>query len=402
MIFMKRKYTYFLLIFVVFFFTSATTVDGKKAKVLVKTGASQTHLYLSKLKGKNVALVANQSSVIKRGGYKNKFIHLVDSLLSLNIKVKKVFSPEHGFRGEADAGEHTKNEIDKKTGISIVSLYGKNKKPTALQLKNIDVVVFDIQDVGVRFYTYISTLHYVMEACAEKKIPVLVLDRPNPNAHYLDGPVLKPKYKSFIGMHQVPVVYAMTIGEYAKMINGENWLKNKVKCNLAVIPLANYTHKTKYSLPIKPSPNLPNDLAINLYPSLCFFEGTNVSCGRGTNMQFQVYGSPYLNKSKFNFIPKPNRGSKYPKHQNKICYGEDLRKSLQLNQINLNWLIKTYKQTSRVKVKFWNKNLFDKLAGTDLLRKQIEQGLSENKIKQSWQRDLNKFKKIRKKYLLYR
>lgn len=398
---MKRKYTYFLLIFAVFFFISATTVDGKKTKVLVKTGASQTHLYLSKLKGKNVALVANQSSVIKKKGYKNKFTHLVDSLLSLNIKVKKVFSPEHGFRGEADAGEHTKNEIDKKTGIPIVSLYGKNKKPTALQLKNIDVVVFDIQDVGVRFYTYISTLHYVMEACAEKKIPVLVLDRPNPNAHYLDGPVLKPKYKSFIGMHQVPVVYAMTIGEYAKMINGESWLKNKVKCNLTIIPLANYTHKTKYSLPIKPSPNLPNDVAINLYPSLCFFEGTNVSCGRGTNMQFQVYGSPYLNKSKFNFIPKPNRGSKYPKHQNKICYGADLRKSLHLNQINLNWLIKTYKETSRVKVKFWNKNLFDKLAGTDLLRKQIEQGLSENKIKQSWQQDLNKFKKIRKKYLLY-
>ena len=290
----------------------------------IVTAADQTPLYLKKLKGKKIAVVANQTSVIKNK--KNGYTHLVDSLVNSNINIQKVFAPEHGFRGKADAGEEIKDGVDTKTGLPIISLYGKNKKPSKEQLKGINAVVFDIQDVGARFYTYISTLHYVMEACAESGIPVIVLDRPNPNGHYIDGPVLEPEHKSFVGMHPVPIVYGMTIGEYAKMINGEKWLANGIKAKLTVIPLKNYTHQSEYSLPIKPSPNLPNDVSINLYPSLCFFEGTNVSAGRGTDMQFQVYGSPFLNdKNPFSYTPSPNEGAKYPKHAYMICYGEDLR-----------------------------------------------------------------------------
>ncbi|HEY5687513.1 MAG TPA: DUF1343 domain-containing protein, partial [Yeosuana sp.] len=268
----------------------------------VIVGANQTDSYLKLLEGKRVGIVANQSSVIFKDPEQKTYSHLVDSLLKLKINIVKVFSPEHGFRGKADAGELLDDSMDQKTGLSIISLHGKNRKPTTEQLKDVDVVVFDLQDVGVRFYTYLSTMHYVMEACAEANIPMVVLDRPNPNAHYIDGPVLDLTYKSFVGMHPVPLVYGMTIGEYAQMINGEHWLENKVVCNLRVIPLKNYTHETYYSLPIKPSPNLPNDKAINLYPSLDIFRGTTINAGRGTNFQMQRYGAPFFPKSDFSYV----------------------------------------------------------------------------------------------------
>ncbi|AUC22521.1 hypothetical protein BTO15_10670 [Polaribacter sejongensis] len=378
-------------------------------QITVKVGAESTHLYLSLLKNKNVAIVANQTSVlsvIQRAevapnvmGSKKVTHHLVDYLHNYNgINVKKVFAPEHGFRGKADAGEVVKDGFDTKTGLPIISLYGKNKKPSAAQLKGIDVVVFDIQDVGARFYTYISSLHYVMEACAEQGIQVILLDRPNPNAYYIDGPVLELEHTSFVGMHKVPVVYGMTIGEYGKMINGEKWLKNGIHCDLTVIPVGNYNHQTEYSLPIKPSPNLPNDKSINLYASLCFFEGTNVSAGRGTEMQFQIYGSPYLAKSEFTFTPKVNEGAKYPKYKNILCYGENLQEVERLNRLDLSFLIKAYKQNTSNE--FFN-NFFTKLAGTKKLKQQIEKGVSENEIRKTWEKDLEAFKVVRSKYLIY-
>ncbi|MBJ6369309.1 exo-beta-N-acetylmuramidase NamZ family protein [Snuella sedimenti] len=362
-------------------------------------GANQTENYLALLQGKRVGIVANQTSVIFKKT--NTFTHLVDSLLSLNITIRKVFAPEHGFRGKADAGEVVKDGIDTKTGLPIVSLYGSNKKPTKEQLKDLDVVIFDIQDVGVRFYTYISTLHYVMEACAEQQIPVIVLDRPNPNGHYIDGPVLEPDHKSFVGMHPIPVVHGMTIGEYAQMINGEKWLDNSIPCNLKIIPIKHYTHTTSYELPIKPSPNLPNAKAINLYPSLCFFEGTNVNAGRGTNLQFQIFGSPFLNSKvyDYSFTPQPNEGAKSPKHLNKLCYGKNLTQTPILNSLNLSWLITSYKNT-KDKTLFFNA-FFTKLAGTKKLQQQIEQGLSEDAIKATWQEGLKVFDTIRSKYLIY-
>ena len=369
---------------------------------IIKTGAERTGLYLDVLKGKNIAVVANQTSVLeKRNEQKEEreFVHLVDSLLSLGINVKKVFAPEHGFRGKADAGEVVKDGFDTKTGLPIISLYGKNKKPSTEQLKNIDVVVFDIQDVGARFYTYISSLHYVMEACAEAGIPVIILDRPNPNGHYIDGPVLELEHKSFVGMHKVPVVYGMTIGEYGQMINGEKWLKNGIQCDLKVIPLENYTHNTTYHLPVKPSPNLPNDKSINLYPSLCFFEGTSVSAGRGTEMQFQIYGSPFLSKSDFTFTPQPNEGAKYPKHENKLCFGENLQEADNLKKLDVSYLIKAYNQNSSKE--FFN-NFFTKLAGTKKLQQQIEDHLSEEEIRKTWKKGLNEFKITRNFYLLYK
>ncbi|MFY7672261.1 exo-beta-N-acetylmuramidase NamZ domain-containing protein [Tenacibaculum sp. MEBiC06402] len=378
--------------------------DGKNiVQQKIVPGANRTGIYIPLLKGKRIAIVANQTSIIEK---KSKFnpeitsFHLVDYIHnSKEIEVVKVFAPEHGFRGKADAGEHIKDGIDSKTGLPIISLYGKNKKPSKEQLTNIDVVVFDIQDVGVRFYTYISTLHYIMEACAENNIPLILLDRPNPNGHYIDGPLLESEHKSFVGMHPIPVVYGMTIGEYGKMINGEGWLENQVKCDLTVISIKNYTHTSKYSLPVKPSPNLPNDTSINLYPSLCFFEGTNVSAGRGTNFQFQIYGSPFLNEMNYTFTPKPNDGAKYPKHKEKTCFGEDLRNTEHLSKLNLKWLIKAYQKTDK-KEEFFNK-FFTKLAGTELLQSQIEKGLSQQEIENSWKKDLENFKKIRKKYLIY-
>jgi uncharacterized protein YbbC (DUF1343 family) len=401
MILTARKSTYLFLAFFLTFCLSSCAQQPPAKEIL--TAADQTQLYLSKLKGKRIAVVANQTSVIqstKQGESRKEYVHLVDSLLSLDINIQKVFAPEHGFRGKADAGEIVKDGIDTKTNLPIISLYGKNKKPSKEQLKGIDLVVFDIQDVGARFYTYISTLHYVMEACAESRIPILVLDRPNPNGHYIDGPVLEAEHKSFVGMHPVPVVYGMTIGEYAKMINGEKWLDKGIQVKLTVIPLKNYTHQSQYSLPIKPSPNLPNDQAINLYPSLCFFEGTNVNAGRGTEMQFQVYGSPYLDeKSPFSYTPSPNEGAKYPKHAYMICYGEDLRNQPRLNALDLSWISKARKQNTTKG--FFNK-FFTKLAGTTKLQFQLEGQVAQEDIKRTWKEGIENFKKVRAKYLLYK
>jgi uncharacterized protein YbbC (DUF1343 family) len=375
---------------------AADTTFNKKLPT-IKTGAENTESYFNLLKGKKIGVVANQTSVIG-----NK--HLVDSLLNAHYNVVKVFSPEHGFRGTADAGEKVNNQRDAKTGLPIISLYGKNKKPTAQQLRGLDIVIFDLQDVGVRFYTYISTLHYVMEACAENNIPVIVLDRPNPNAFYIDGPVLDTNFRSFIGMHPVPVVYGMTIGEYATMINGENWLKGNIKADLTVVPLLNYAHDSLYKLPIKPSPNLPNMASVYLYPSICFLEGTEVSVGRGTDFPFQVIGFPDCPVGDFEFTPLPNEGAKKPKFNGEKCKGFDLREEgrtfpVKYKELQLKWLLQMY-NVYPDKDNFFRSS-FDLLAGTDQLRKQIIKNTTEKEIKKSWQNDLNKFKSIRKKYLLY-
>lgn len=369
---------------------------------IILPGANQFDQYGEILKNKRVGLVANQTSVVKN-------IHLLDHLIRKGIDVKKIFTPEHGFRGKADAGEKVSSNLDAKTGLPIVSLYGKNKKPSKDNLQDLDCMVFDLQDVGVRFYTYISTLHYVMEACAENNIPLIILDRPNPNGHYIDGPMLEENFSSFIGLHPVPVVYGMTIGEYGLMINGQNWLKNGVKTNLTVIPCENYTHNRLYELPIKPSPNLPNIRSILLYPSLCFFEGTHVSVGRGTNKQFQQIGAPQLSAGKtFRFKPVSMEGAKYPKHENQFCYGDDLSginvEALhsKLKELDLKFVIEYFQYfDSNNQAFFLENNFFDKLAGTDKLRQQIIQGLTEDQIRATWQDDLAKFKEIRVKYLLY-
>ncbi|MBT6816123.1 MAG: DUF1343 domain-containing protein [Flavobacteriales bacterium] len=356
----------------------------------IKVAAERTKTYLPLLEDNKIAIVGNQTSMIKN-------THLVDSLISLGLDIIKVFSPEHGFRGKSDAGAKIEDGIDVKTGIPIISLYGKNKKPSSKQLENIDVLLFDIQDVGARFYTYISTLHYVMEAAGEHNIKVIKLDRPNPNGHYIDGPIREDGFESFVGMHPIPIVHGMTIGEYAKMINAENWISNK--CNLTVIEMENYNHDMHYNLPIKPSPNLPNSKSINLYPSLCLFEGTNISIGRGTDYPFQHFGAPYL-ESNYSFTPKSGEGSKYPKHKNIECFGTDLRfQDNYLTDINLNWIINSYNNCP-YKEKFFT-NFFDKLAGTDKLRLQIIDGKTEKEIKGSWIEGLDEFKLTRKKYLLY-
>lgn len=362
---------------------------GVYAQKLV-LGAERIDKILETIDNKNIAIVGNQTSVVNQ-------VHLVDTLISLNQKIISVFSPEHGFRGVEDAGAKVDNEIDKKTGLPIISLYGKNKKPTSEQLRGIDIIIFDIQDVGARFYTYISTLHYILEACSEKNIKVVILDRPNPNGHYVDGPILEEKYKSFVGMHQIPIVHGMTIGEYATMIVGEKWIENN--CNLEIIEMINYNRNNNYELPIKPSPNLPNSKSINLYPSLCLFEGTNVSVGRGTDKPFQHFGSPFLKFYSYAFQPKSGPGSKYPKHENKTCVGKNLENYPYLSSINLNWLIESYNQTNN-KEDFFN-SFFDKLAGTDKLRTQIISGLNEKEIRSSWKTGLKEFKKTRIKYLLY-
>lgn len=374
-------------------------------------GANQTAAYLPYLEGKNIGIIANQTSVIfkpksdsteTKKFNKNSHTHLVDSLLNLGVQVKKVFAPEHGYRGTADAGEYVKNGVDIQTGLPIISMYGKNRKPDLKTLKNLDVVIFDVQDVGARFYTFTSTLHYMMEACAEANITVIVLDRPNPNGHYVDGPILDLKYSSFVGMHPVPIVHGMTVGEYALMINGEGWLSNGVTCDLKVIPLKNYNRKISYDLPILPSPNLPNSKSINLYPSLCLFEGTNVSVGRGTDQQFQVFGSPDLDPKifEFKFVPEPKTGAKHPKHNLIQCYGQNLEQTELLGKIQLEWLIKAYQNTADPST-FFN-SFFTKLAGTTTLQKQIESGFSPELITKSWQKDLIDFKSIRSGYLLYR
>ena len=364
-------------------------------------GANRMEDYLPFLKGKRIGLVGNQSSVVFKMKEEGSYTHLVDSLLSRDVNLVKVFAPEHGFRGTADAGEAIKDGKDSSTGLPVISLYGDNKKPKPEQLKDVDFVIFDLQDVGTRFYTYISSLHYVMEACAENNIPLLVLDRPNPNGHYIDGPLLETEHTSFVGMHPIPVVHGLTMGEYAQMINGEKWLKNGIQCELEVIAMKNYDHQTQYSLPIKPSPNLPNDRAINLYPSLCFFEGTNVNEGRGTPNQFQVFGSPFLDKNYFDYsyTPVSMEGAKSPKHLNTLCYGRDLTQHPRLDRINLTWLIEAFENTAD-KSKFFN-SFFTKLAGTTQLQKQIEAGLTEEEIRETWNENLEKFKETRKDYLLY-
>ena len=367
--------------------------SNEKVLLEIKTGADNYTAYLPLLKDKKIGIVTNQTGILS-----NK-THLVDFLLEKKIAIQKIYAPEHGFRGTADAGELIKDGKDTKTGLPIISLYGNNKKPKPEQLEGIEVMVFDLQDVGARFYTYISSLHYVMEACAENNIPLLVLDRPNPNGGIVDGPVLEKEFTSFVGMHPIPVVHGMTIGEYAKMINGEKWLKNGITCQITVIPCLNYNRNMAYSLLVKPSPNLPNDQAINLYASLCFFEGTNVSMGRGTDKQFQLYGSPFLPKSDFSFVPQPNLGAKDPTHNGKTCYGEDLSKIEKVKQLELKWLIKAY-QTTSDKTKFFN-DFFTKLAGTKKLQQQIETGVSENEIRKSWKKGIADFKTMRKPYLIY-
>ncbi len=363
----------------------------------IVTGNMQTGKYLPLIKNKNVALVVNQSSLVGK-------THLADTLNALGIQIKRIFTPEHGYRGNVSEGKEIENSETENTKIEIVSLYGKKKKPATEDLKDIEAIVFDLQDVGVRFYTYISTLTFVMEACAENHIPLIVLDHPNPNGFYVDGPVLDTTYRSFVGMHPVPVVYGMTIGELAKMINGEGWLKNGIKCNLTVIPLKNYDHGMIVKLPVKPSPNLPDWRSIYLYPSLCFFEGTIVSVGRGTDKPFQIYGHPDITYGNYHFTPVAGNVSKHPKLENKTCYGENLSGYAEnyvsnMPKLNLSWLIKAYNNL-KTKDNFFN-NFFVKLAGTAELRKQIEDGLSEPEIRKSWEEDLKRFKKIREKYLMY-
>lgn len=363
----------------------------------VQTGASQIDKYLPLLKGKRVAIIANPTSLINK-------THLVDTLLSLKVTIKKIFSPEHGFRGLADAGEQVNSGKDKRTGLPIISLYGKHMKPAKEDLTDVDILIYDIQDVGVRFYTYISTMSNCMEAAAEDKKIFIVLDRPNPNGYYIDGPVLEPAYKSFLGMHPVPLVYGMTYGEYAKMVNGEGWLTNKITCDLKVIPVINYTHFDMYQLPVKPSPNLPNMKAVYLYPSLGLFEGTIVSVGRGTDFPFQVIGHPELKNTEFSFTPHPTDGAKTPKYDGQVCYGHDLRAFADAfikdsKQVYLLWLSGMYKQLN--KPDFFDEN-FNYHAGNAKLQEQIKQGASDAKIRQSWQADIAKFKLIRKKYLLYK
>ncbi len=382
---------------------------SNEAKDII-VAANRTTAYLPLLQDKKVGVVANQTSVIfKKQPLETKnlkpetlYTHLVDSLLSLDIDVKMVFAPEHGFRGKADAGEKVSDSKDTKTGLPIFSLHGKTRKPSQEQLKDLDIVVFDIQDVGVRFYTYIATLQLVMEACAEANIPVMVLDRPNPNGHYVDGPTLEIENASFLGMNEIPLVYGMTIGEYAKMVNGQQWLEGFVEVDLTVVPMENYTHDSEYSLPIRPSPNLPNDIAINLYPSLGLFEGTNINAGRGTEFQFQRYGASFLDSAAYDFKywPQPNFGSKHPKENGKKVFGKDLSKHPKMSSVSLKWLIDAYNNCAE-KDKFFNTSGFTKHAGTEILQEQIENGLSESEIKASWQADLEAFKKIREQYLIY-
>ncbi|NCP45883.1 MAG: DUF1343 domain-containing protein [Flavobacteriales bacterium] len=410
---MKHHKVLYILLISCFHFqcTGQTTkVDGDKTIVSfprvsvdepdlpIITGAAQTDAYIKFLNFKKVGIVANHTSTINN-------THLVDSLVTLGIHIVKVFSPEHGFRGEADAGEEVASGIDAKTKLPLISLYGNNKKPTPEQLKGIEVMIFDIQVVGARFYTYISTMHYVMEACAENKIRLVILDRPNPNGHFVDGPILEEKYKSFVGLHPVPIVHGMTIGEYAQMLNGEKWLKNGVQCTLTIIPIKNYTHNTIYELPIKPSPNLKTMSAVYLYPSLCLFEGTPISVGRGTEKPFQIIGHPTMKSDKFTFTPKSMEGAKDPKYKNQLCFGHDLTDYGTIymrgsKSINLFWLINSYKDFPE-KEGFFNE-MFNLLAGTNQLQMQIKAGKTEEEIKATWQKGLISFKSVRKKYLLYK
>ncbi|WP_266202279.1 exo-beta-N-acetylmuramidase NamZ family protein [Pontibacter kalidii] len=372
--------------------TSPAASAALPAAQSLKMGAEQLDLYLPQLAGKRVGMIVNQTSTIGQ-------THLVDTLLSRGVQIKTIFAPEHGFRGEADAGAHIKDGNDPKTGLPIISLYGNNKKPLPEQIKDLDVLLFDIQDVGTRFYTYISTMHYAMEAAAENGKEVMVLDRPNPNGHYVDGPVLEPDQVSFVGMHPIPIVHGLTVGELANMINGEKWLKGGLQANLTVIPMTAYDHNMAYELPVRPSPNLPNAQSIALYPSICFFEGTNVSVGRGTPTPFQVIGSPYYQKKDFSFTPVSTPGATNPPHKDVTCYGQDLTNVQVADKVDLAYLLGMY-QHSTNKDKFFN-NFFEKLAGTKKLREQVIAGKTEAEIRASWEPALSNYKAKRKQYLLY-
>jgi uncharacterized protein YbbC (DUF1343 family) len=361
------------------------------------TGAERTELYLPLIKGKNIAVVANQTSVVGKA-------NLVDTLVAMKINVDRIFSPEHGFREMAEAGKKIQSGIDGPTGIRVVSLFGNQSKPTPADMKGLDYVLFDLQDVGVRFYTYMSTMHYVMEACAENNVPLIILDRPNPNGFYVDGPMPEPGKRSFVCMEQVPVVYGMTLGELAIMINDKKWLSGGKKCNLQVIKCSNYNHESHYTLPVTPSPNLPDMNAIYLYPSLCLSEGTALSCGRGTSFPFQVIGHPSLPNKGFSFTPVPTKAASEPPCKGKECYGIDLRNALESgtvprDYIDLDWLIQAYKDFPD-KENFFNP-FFDTLAGGSTLRKQIIAGMSARQIRKTWQPGLKQFMKERQKYLLY-
>ncbi|MCU0363709.1 MAG: DUF1343 domain-containing protein [Bacteroidales bacterium] len=361
-------------------------------------GAGRIELYRELIDGKKVAVVANQTSMTGQN-------HLVDNLISIGTDIRVIFAPEHGFRDLADAGRKIEDGRDQQTGIKVVSLYGSQFKPSPESLSGIEVVIFDIQDVGARFYTYISTLHYVLEACAENRIKCIILDRPNPNGFYFDGNILDTAYSSFVGMHPVPIVHGMTVGEYGQMINGEGWLKGSVKCDLTVIPCENYRHKTHYELPVKPSPNLPNQNSVYLYPSLCFFEGTTLSLGRGTDFPFQVYGSPKLPDTGFSFTPQSVAGAQNPPLLGQKCFGKDLRNALKTGivpkpSLNLQWVIDAYNAYPE-KDKFFTK-YFDTLAGGPVLREQIQKGMSFAEIRASWKKGLEDFALVRAKYLLYK
>ncbi len=383
-------------VFILFFVVISCNMFSKNISSVIP-GAYNIEEYKAILKDKKVAIVANHTSLIGE-------THLVDSLLIEGINVVSIFSPEHGFRGDAGAGEFVDNGIDIKTGLPLISLYGKNKKPTVEQLKDVDCVVFDIQDVGVRFYTYLSTMHYVMEACAENNVECVILDRPNPNGFYVDGPVLDTVYRSFVGMHKIPLIHGMTLGELAMMINGEGWLKAGVKCNLKVIKCKNYDHTKLYELPVKPSPNLPNMTSVYLYPSLALFEGTVVSVGRGTDFPFQTFGHPEYSYE-FTFTPRSIKGvSMYPKHKGEMCHGMDLRR-VDLDSIirnpglNIEWLYMAYNAYNK-KDKFFNKFIRN-LYGSKQLEEDILSGKTPSEIKLSWHEDILIFKQIRKRYLLY-
>ncbi|MEN8115549.1 MAG: DUF1343 domain-containing protein [Bacteroidota bacterium] len=380
----------FLLIFLFLFVNCIST---EKTKIIV--GAEQPEQYLSLLKEKKVGLVVNNTSMVEN-------LHLVDFLLSKGVSVTKIFAPEHGFRGDASAGAKIEDGIDSKTGLSVLSLYGKNRKPTPEHLRNLDIIIFDIQDVGCRFYTYISTLNLVMEACAENDLPLLVLDRPNPNGDYVAGPVLEKEFQSFVGMDPIPVVHGCTVGEYALMVNGEKWHKAGKECNLTVIPVKNYTHKMNYSLPERPSPNLPNDLSIRLYPTLCFFEATSVSVGRGTDFPFQVLGGLESGLGDFEFTPGSiPHVAVNPLNKDQKCYGTDLRQLEDVPQLTLKYFIQFYEKYANKEDFLTREIWFNKLAGTATVIQQIREGKTEEEIVKSWQPELEKYKKIRKKYLLY-
>ena len=402
---------------ILFILTSLVIFINVNGQKKIIPGADRTAVYFPLLKGKAVGVFANQTSMIGQ-------THLIDTLISSGIKVVKIFGPEHGFSGSADAGEKVTNNTYKNTGIPVISLYGGHNKPSKEDLENVDVMIFDIQDVGVRFYTFISSLQYYIEAAAENRKPVLILDRPNPNGFYVDGPVLDMKFKSFVGMQPVPIVYGMTVGEYAMMLGGENWLSaaanerynyykdaqnsKDTPFHFLVIKCSNYDHKSKYVLPVKPSPNLPEIQSVYWYPSTCFFEGTVLSEGRGTEKPFEIFGHPSYSKTLYKFSPHSTEGAKDPKLKDQVCYGWNLSGSeAQVlrkvdSKVQIKWLLNAYSLFPDKDHFFLSDKGFNRLAGNDILIQQIKKGLDEKAIRESWQPGLEKFKQIRKKYLLYK